>query len=100
MIKSGIKLSEDEDYMDAMESVIEILDGAENPIGVANHIKEYALANGTVENVDKFNKKYTPNDENLITLVVIDHIGLLKTTKAQSTKKAAIDKMSDEFRYA
>jgi replicative DNA helicase len=31
---------------------------------------------------------------------VIDHIGLLKTTKDQPTKKEAIDKMSDELRYA
>jgi replicative DNA helicase len=31
---------------------------------------------------------------------VIDHIGLLKLTKDQSTKKQAIDKMSDELRYA
>jgi replicative DNA helicase len=32
--------------------------------------------------------------------VIIDHIGLLKTTKDQTTKKQAIDKMSDELRYA
>ena len=38
--------------------------------------------------------------ENEITLVVLDHIGLLKTTSAQPTKKQAIDKMSDELRYA
>jgi replicative DNA helicase len=33
-------------------------------------------------------------------MVVIDHIGLLKTTKDQPTKKDAIDKMSDELRFA
>jgi replicative DNA helicase len=43
---------------------------------------------------------YEPNDSNTITIVVIDHIGLLKLTKDYSTKKAAIDKMSDELRYA
>ena len=31
---------------------------------------------------------------------MIDHIGLLKLTKDQPTKKQAIDKMSDELRYA
>ena len=39
-------------------------------------------------------------NENEITIVVIDHIGLLKLTKDQPTKKKAIDKMSDELRYA
>jgi replicative DNA helicase len=33
-------------------------------------------------------------------MVVLDHIGLLKTTTAQPSKKEAIDKMSDELRYA
>jgi hypothetical protein len=89
-----------EPYMDAMEEVIEIYDGAENPIGIANDLKEYALTNGKIVKVDEFNKKYIPNNENLITLVIIDHIGLLKTTKGLPTKKQAIDKMSDELRYA
>lgn len=43
---------------------------------------------------------YIPNDPSEITIVVLDHIGLLKTTRDQPTKKAAIDKMSDELRYA
>jgi replicative DNA helicase len=58
------------------------------------------LLNGTIEQLDEFNKIYVPNNENEITIVVIDHIGLLKLTKDQTTKKAAIDKMSDELRYA
>jgi replicative DNA helicase len=43
---------------------------------------------------------YEPNYDNTITMVIIDHIGLLKTTKDYNTKKASIDKMSDELRYA
>ena len=49
---------------------------------------------------DQYNKIYIPNNEDELTLVVLDHIGLLKTTTAQPTKKQAIDKMSDELRYA
>ena len=89
-----------EPYMDAMEKVIEIHDGAENPVGIAKDLKAYAEANGKIVKRDKYNKEYVPNDENLITLVIIDHIGLLKTTKDLNTKKQAIDKMSDELRYA
>jgi hypothetical protein len=89
-----------EDYMRELEECITIIDGPENPVGIAKELKEYALARGTIEKIDKYNSIYIPNDPNEITIVVIDHIGLLKTTKDQPTKKEAIDKMSDELRYA
>lgn len=88
------------DYMDQMSEVITIIDGPENPVGIAKELKAHALQNGRIEQLDEYNKVYVPNNEREITLVVIDHIGLLKTTKDQPTKKAAIDKMSDELRYA
>lgn len=88
------------EYMEKMEEVITIIDGPENPVGIAKELKEYALQNGKIEQLDTHNKIYIPNDENVITLVIIDHIGLLKTTKDLSTKKQVIDKMSDELRYA
>lgn len=102
------KMSKDEhdifltyqDYMDELENIILIIDGPENAVGIAKDLKEYALARGKIEQVDQYNKKYFPNDENEVTIIVLDHIGLLKTTKDQPTKKSAIDKMSDELRYA
>jgi hypothetical protein len=89
-----------EDYMNYMDDVITIIDGPENAVGIAKELKAHALKNGRIEQVDEYNKRYFPNNENEITIVVIDHIGLLKTTKDQPTKKEAIDKMSDELRYA
>lgn len=89
-----------EDYMNEMQNVITIIDGPENPVGIAKELKAHALQNGRIEQLDEFNKCYSPNNENEITLVIIDHIGLLKLTKDQPTKKQAIDKMSDELRYA
>jgi len=89
-----------EDYMNQMNDVITIIDGPENAIGIAKELKAHALQNGRIEQVDEFNKRYIPNNENEVTIVIIDHIGLLKTTKDQPTKKEAIDKMSDELRYA
>ena len=89
-----------EEYMNRMEEIITIIDGPENPVGIAKELKAHALKNGRIEQVDEFNKRYFPNDENEITIVVIDHIGLLKLTKDQTTKKQAIDKMSDELRFA
>ena len=89
-----------EDYMGEMNEVMTIIDGPENAVGIAKELKAHALENGKIEQIDQFNKKYIPNNENEITIVVIDHIGLLKITKDQPTKKQAIDKMSDELRYA
>ncbi len=89
-----------EDYMGQMNDVITIIDGPENAVGVAKELKAHALQNGRIEQIDEFNKRYLPNNDNEVTIVVIDHIGLLKTTKDQTTKKQAIDKMSDELRYA
>lgn len=89
-----------EDYMNQMNDVITIIDGPENAVGIAKELKAHALQNGRIEQVDEFNKRYIPNNENEVTIVIIDHIGLLKTTKDQPTKKEAIDKMSDELRYA
>ena len=89
-----------EDYMEQMNDVITIIDGPENPVGIAKDLKKYALERGKIEQVDEFNKRYFPENENEITIVIVDHIGLLRLTKDQPTKKQAIDKMSDELRYA
>jgi hypothetical protein len=89
-----------EDYMNKMMEIVTLIDGPENPVGIAKDLKAYALERGEIVQVDKYNKRYIPDNPNEITLVVLDHIGLLKTTSAQPTKKEAIDKMSDELRYA
>ena len=92
-----------EDYMLSMEEVITIMDGPENPVGIAKSLKKFALTLGKIVQTDpddEYSKIYIPDDPNTIVIVVIDHIGLLKTTKDHPTKKEAIDKMSDELRYA
>jgi len=86
--------------MNELMEIVTIIDGPENPVGIAKDLKAYALKRGEIQQLDQYNKRYVPNDPNEITLVVLDHIGLLKTTSAQPTKKQAIDKMSDELRYA
>ena len=89
-----------EDYMNMVENIVTIIDGPENAVGIAKELKAHALKNGHIEQIDEYNKRYIPDDENTVTIVVLDHIGLLKTTRDQTTKKEAIDKMSDELRYA
>ena len=67
---------------------------------IAKDLKKYAESRGKIEQLDEYNKIYVPNDPNEITIVVIDHIGLLKTTKDLPTKKQSIDKLSNELRFA
>ena len=80
-----------EDYMNKLMEIVTLIDGPENPVGIAKDLKAYALKRGEIVQLDQYNKRYIPNDPNEITLVVLDHIGLLKTTSAQPTKKQAID---------
>ena len=89
-----------EDYIGEMNEVVTIISGPDNAIGIAKQVNKHALANGVIEEIDEFNRVYIPHHENEITLIVVDHIGLTKTTKDQTTKKQAIDKLSDEMRYA
>lgn len=89
-----------EDYMNQISDVITLIDGPENAVGISKQLEAHALKHGRIEQVDEYNKRYFPNNEEEVTIVVIDHIGLLKTTKDQPTKKDAIDKMSDKLRYA
>jgi len=58
------------------------------------------MENGKIEQISKYKSVYVPNDPSIITIIVIDHIGLLKPTKEYPNKKARIDKMSDELRFA
>ena len=105
------KMNEDEynlflsyqSYMDQMKDVITVIEGPENPVGIAKELRAHALKNGKIiqkDPDDEYSKVYVPNDPNEITIVIIDHIGLLKTTKDQPSKKEAIDKMSNELQYA
>jgi hypothetical protein len=89
-----------EGYIKTMEDSIIMYDGPENPVGISKDLKKYAESKGKIEQLDEYNKIYVPNDPNEINIVVIDHIGLLKTTKDQPTKKQAIDKLSNELRFA
>lgn len=88
-----------EQYFNELSEKIHIIDGPDNPIGIAKNLKEYALKNGKIEEIDEYNKIYIPNNPNKITIVLIDHIGLLKLTKDLPTKKQVIDKLSNELRY-
>jgi len=88
------------DYIGEIEEIVNIIDAPENPIGIVKELRAYALENGRVEEVDQYNSVYIPNDPTLTTIIIVDHIGLLKVTKDLPTKKDVIDKLSFEMRRA
>ncbi len=93
------KIKSCRDYFNRMEDVVDIIDGAENPTGIRRHISDHALQNGKIEAISQYEKKYIPNDPNLITLIIADHVGKLKRERGFS-KKENIDKLSDYFSEA
>jgi hypothetical protein len=65
-----------------------------NPDFLYKDIMTYAEKHGTIlRNPDGLIVNYIPNDPGLITLIVVDHIGLIDEGKYES-KKAAIDQAS------
>lgn len=88
-----------EDYINEVCEIVEIISGPENKIGVAKHMKERLLGWGRLESISDVERVYVPDDPNLIVQCLHDHISLTKTTKEHNTPKAAIDAMSDEYKY-
>lgn len=89
-----------QDYINELEEIVTLIDGPENPVGVAKDLKIYALEHGRIEEISQYNTVYIPNNNNEITIIIVDHIGLLRLTKDLITKKDAIDKLSFEMQRA
>lgn len=88
-----------EEFFTTMQDskIINIIDGQENPRGIWKQWEQYALERGTEETVSEFEKVYHPNDENLITINMVDHAGKcrLETVDGSKTRKGTTDKLSE-----
>lgn len=84
-----------EDYFNELFEVVDIIEGAQNPTGIYKYVKKYAEANGKLEDLTEYKKVYIPDHPNEIVIVAEDHLGITKLEKGQSTKKEAIDKVSE-----
>lgn len=87
-------------YFDNMfdSGFIEILEGAENPTGIFNHVISRMKEQGIIVQVNEFVKKYVPNNPNLIVEIINDHIGKLKGESRNGislTSKDLLDKHSE-----
>jgi replicative DNA helicase len=89
-------LGDAQDYFDMLTNYVQFVDGNISPLFI--YIDLIALANevGTVDRHDDNYWEFTPNDPNLIVVVVIDHVGLITPNKNHGgSKKAAIDDLSE-----
>lgn len=83
------------DYISTLlEDYIDIHEGAKTPNEIYHVMKEYFNANGIKEPINEFKNIYLPNDESRIVVPIIDHGGLIRTTKDFFNKKTAIDETS------
>jgi hypothetical protein len=109
------KIKQCRDYFEEMLDYIELVDGSINPTGIYKHVYDYATRNGEIQVIEQKledgrilkHKKYIPKDDNLITVIMEDHLGKLKGESndgifLQPQSKQLLDKMSDyngsEFR--
>lgn len=93
-----------ENYFKEMteSGIVTIIDGQQNPTGIYKYLYAHALKNGKEEQINQWEKRYTPNDDNLITNVIHDHAGKTKNEAigGKHDKKLTIDKASEYYCWA
>lgn len=119
-------ITESLDYFEQMQDVVEIVDGVENPTGIYRHFEKHALSVGKLyvvkneDGMDVLTRKtgfgkymkvdpmeclsctpespvYVPNDPNLLTIGIVDHMQAMSGEKDLSEKQV-FDKMSRYMR--
>lgn len=88
-----------EEYINTLLQTVDIIDGAQNPTGIFKYVKKYAEENGRFEQISEYEKVYLPNDPFEVVIVIEDHLGITKLEKGYSTKKEAIDKLTEYNQY-
>lgn len=97
-------IEDDNEYYDYIESKVEIIDHIRNPYGIYKYCKDYFHKNGTVEydeieidtGIIKSVKSYTPNNPDLITIILIDNYNNLQSEKGGDLH-SAIHKFSSDY---
>lgn len=86
-------------YIDTINEIVDVQDLPKNPTGIWQDMLEYAMQNGkgiekTTNGSYNFIGDYKPNNSNLHTLIVVDHVGLARKER-EFSKKEVIDKLSE-----
>lgn len=91
------KVLETRHYFEKLEDNLVIFDVPAHPTAIYDYLKKYADANGKfIEEGHQVN--YIPNNPKLHTIIIVDHIGLVKKQQGLN-KKDNIDKLSEYMIY-
>ena len=87
------------DYFYKLEEYVTFFDSTENPTGIWMKALNYSKSNGVWINCKNSDgefvpSEYKPNNPSKITLVVVDHVGLMRHERGFN-KKQNIDKLSE-----
>ena len=95
---------ETEEYFETMQDskIITIVESQDNPRGIWKHLEAYALQKGVYEKKSEYEEVYHPNNDNLIIIPVIDHVGKCKmeTVDGVKSRKGTTDKLSEYMSIA
>jgi len=88
-------IKEQLDYFEEMQDHVKIMGGSPTALQISKHLDAWANRNGTLKviNRDYGIYSYKANDDNLITLTILDHFGRLKGGPRKS-RKETIDEVS------
>lgn len=90
-------LLEVREWLEKIQQHLIIYDKGMTCDGLYTHLRDYAEANGDFDE-DETTETYKPNVDNQYTIVIVDHIGLLRRKTGQ-IKKEAIDAASNYLMY-
>jgi len=103
-VNKHLRLTKDEhdlflmykEYIANLLEKVTIIPGPQNPTGIRKYMDKYASEHGILDTTDKYHPVYADNEPNKIKLIISDHIGLTKLEKELPSKKATIDKSSED----
>jgi len=96
-----------EEYIHNLTSKITMVEGPQNPMGIKKLVDSYADVNGDkIDSPNGIGKIYVPKNPKKITMIIYDHVGLLKRESrgegkdrmSYTTKKEIIDLASEDAR--
>lgn len=91
------------DYLEGLESMVDIRDAPLNPTGMWKVMEQYALSNGTIRETVKSDgyvqKEYVPNNPDELVFWMTDHTGLARKERGFDDKQN-LDKLSEYKRQA
>lgn len=96
-----VQIREGFEYFEEMMSsgVIDLRSRMENPTGINKHIERIAKQQGKEEILGPNHTHYVPDDDNLITLIIIDHIGRIRRERGFNDREV-LQKMSEYLSIA